>query len=191
MTGKQLYPVPRRTASIGMLLFLASLSMLFLSGMLGYFVIRIRSSIPAGELHFSPMLWISTAAIITSSITMSIAFKAVRRERLARFRTFLLITLALAILFVGIQTPALINLLHVHFALSEGGNKLYGMVFFLILLHAMHVLGGLIGLGGVVAGAFGNRYDHESYTSVQNVTWYWHFLDAVWLVMFLSMTALG
>jgi heme/copper-type cytochrome/quinol oxidase subunit 3 len=65
------------------------------------------------------------------------------------------------------------------------------LVFVLILLHAVHVLGGLIGLGRVVYGAYRDRYDHESYVGVQNVTWYWHFLDIVWLIMFLSMSAVG
>jgi heme/copper-type cytochrome/quinol oxidase subunit 3 len=189
MTGKSMPPVPRRTATIAMLLFLASLSILFLSSLFGYFFIRLHNR--DKELHFPPLLWASTVAIVASSITMSMALRSVKRERLPMFRLYLLLTVVLTVLFVVIQTPALAGVMRTHWASSPSGNTLYGLVFVLILLHAVHVLGGLIGLGRVVYGAYRDRYDHESYVGVQNVTWYWHFLDIVWLIIFLSMSAVG
>jgi heme/copper-type cytochrome/quinol oxidase subunit 3 len=189
MTDKSMPPVPRRTASIAMLLFLASLTVLFAASLFGYFFIRLKN--PGKVLHFSPLLWASTVAIIASSITMSLALRAVRRERLPLFRMYLLLTMVLTILFVAIQAPALAGVMQTHRASSQNGNTLYGIVFVLILLHAVHVVGGLVGLGRVVYGAYRDRYDHESYVGVQNVAWYWHFLDVVWLIMFLSMSAVG
>ena len=39
--------------------------------------------------------------------------------------------------------------------------------------------------------AFANKYDHEHYVGVRSAAWYWHFLDIVWLVMFLSLWTWG
>lgn len=191
--GKQLYPVPFRTATIGMFLFLVALSVLFASSLVGYFAIRvIGANSPHGRvLHLPGILWISTAVIIISSYTMSRAVKAVRAERQAPLRANLVYTLVLAVIFTLIQAPALLSLLHTHERERETGTRLYGMLFFLILLHALHVLGGLVALTLVTRNAYRHRYDHEQYTGVRSAAWYWHFLDVVWLVMFLSMWVIG
>jgi len=59
-----------------------------------------------------------------------------------------------------------------------------GFVFCLILLHAMHVVGGIIAMAVVIPHAFMGRYDHEDYLGLKHAALYWHFLDAVWVVMF-------
>lgn len=192
-SAKQLYPVPRRTSTIGMLLFLASLTVLFAASLVGYFAIRIigPKSPSAGTLHLPGELWLSTLVIITSSITMGMALRAVRHEKQQALRKNLVITLGLALLFTAIQIPALTTLLRDHFRLETTGMRLYGLLFVLIMLHALHVIGGLVSLGIVTRNAYHNRYDHEHYIGVRSATWYWHFLDAVWIVMFFSLWMIG
>jgi heme/copper-type cytochrome/quinol oxidase subunit 3 len=186
MISKPLYPVPHRAGTLGMILFLVALGVLFASSMLGYFAIRIvhNSGAAGSAMHLPPLLWLSTVVIITSSVTMSRALAAIRNERLGALRSNLHYTLALAITFIAIQTPAMIRLLQMHRATPQ---TLYGLLFFLILLHAAHVLGGVVALVMVTRGARRRAYDHEHHAPVRNATWYWHFLDVVWLVMFLSM----
>jgi cytochrome c oxidase subunit 3 len=53
----------------------------------------------------------------------------------------------------------------------------------LAFLHALHVIGGIGFLGFVIAQASQQRYDHERHWTVDNCASYWHFLDAVWIVM--------
>jgi heme/copper-type cytochrome/quinol oxidase subunit 3 len=186
MISKPLYPVPHRAGTLGMILFLVALGVLFASSMLGYFAIRIVRD--TARMHLPGLLWLSTVVIIISSVTMSRALSAVRKERLNALRSNLHYTLALAVTFIAIQTPAMIRLLRVH---RETPQTLYGLLFFLVLLHAAHVLGGVIALIRVNQGAHRGAYDHEHHAPVRNVTWYWHFLDAVWLVMFFSMLVVG
>ena len=191
--SKPLYPVPRRASTFGILLFLASLSMLFIASLVGYFVIRkFSSASPRGRvLHLPPILWLSTIVMIASSFTISRALVAIRAERRSDFRRYLWFTLALAITFIAIQTPALVQMLRDHARLEPSGMRLYGLLFFLVLLHALHVIGGLVMLGIVLANAFRGRYDHENHVAVSNLALYWHFLDGVWLVMFLSLWIVG
>jgi cytochrome c oxidase subunit 3 len=58
-------------------------------------------------------------------------------------------------------------------------------------VHALHVLGGLIGLGVTTAHAFQGRYDHENYVGVKSAAMYWHFLDGVWIIMYLGIFFAG
>jgi heme/copper-type cytochrome/quinol oxidase subunit 3 len=184
---------PPGAGTLGMWLFLAALTMLFASSLLGYIFIRTNSaqSPPSGTLHFPPALWLSTAVILLGSYTIHQALAAVRRERQKQFRAYLLITCVIAAAFVIVQTPSLAALLVQHQRFRERSLQLYGLVFFLILVHALHVLGGIIGLAITTIQAHRHRYDHEHYAGVKHAAMYWHFLDGVWLVLFLGMFLLG
>jgi heme/copper-type cytochrome/quinol oxidase subunit 3 len=142
-------------------------------------------------LHLPAILWLSTIVMIASSFTMTRALRAIQNERRTQFRRLLLYTLALAVTFIAIQAPALVQMLRDHWRAQSWGVALYGLLFFLILLHALHVLGGLVMLSLVLNGAFRGHYDHEHHATVRNLTFYWHFLDCVWLVMFLALWIVG
>jgi heme/copper-type cytochrome/quinol oxidase subunit 3 len=69
--------------------------------------------------------------------------------------------------------------------------SMYGLVFFLIVVHALHVLGGIVALAIVTWRTKRQRYDHENYMGVQFAARYWHFLDIVWLAMFTMFLVMG
>lgn len=193
---------PRGTGELGMYLFLAALGMLFVSSILGYVIVRLTkmrtiyqpgstteiaygpTAPPFGTLDLPVLgLLLSTFVILASSVTIHLAIKNVRLERQDKFRASLIATLVLSILFCLVQTPCMISLLSAHDA-ENISNTMYGMVFFLILVHALHVLGGIIPLAITTYKAGQGRYDHEHYGPVKFVGMYWHFLDGVWLFMF-------
>jgi heme/copper-type cytochrome/quinol oxidase subunit 3 len=179
---------PARMGTFGMWLFLAALGMLFAASMVAYIAIRTGPQGAArGTIHLPPSLWLSTVLIILSSFTIHHAVHAIRLERHRPFRIYLLATLILAVGFVAVQTPALINLLKQHRVFEGMKAPLYGLIFFLVLLHALHVLGGIVGIVRVNIGAAQSRYDHEHCYGVRHAAMYWHFLDGVWLVMFLVL----
>lgn len=198
--------VPRGTGALGMYLFLAALAMLFLSSILGYVLVRwsktrivtdpgdpdriVRNATapPFGEIHLPATLWLSTIVILASSVTMHFALQNLRRERQSRFRASLVMTLVLAILFLLVQTPSLAGLILDHFKAGPG-NTMLGLIFFLVLIHALHVVGGIIPLAVTTYRAGQGKYDHENIGPVQNVARYWHFLDGVWVFMFAVLLA--
>lgn len=183
--------VPPGTGTVGMWLFLVSLFMLFSAAMLGYAFIRLAGnrSPRRGTLHFPSILWLSTALVICVSFTMSRAVAAVRRERRGSFLAWLTASLVLAVGFLVVQTPAMIGLLAEHQQFRSAGLFLYGLVFILILLHALHVLGGMIALVRVRLQAARGVYDHEHYQPVRHTAMYWHFLDVIWIIMFATFLA--
>lgn len=201
----RMHRVPRGTDELGMWLFLAALAVLFLSTMLGYVIVRISktrevfrpgttevvvspTAPPLGSIHMPVGLWVSTLVILASSVTMHMALTNIRRERQAKFRGALIATLVLSIFFCLIQIPAMGSLLVNHFN-ADASNTMLGLIFFLVLLHALHVVGGIIPLGVITYKAGQGRYDHEHYKPVKTVAMYWHFLDVIWVFMFAVLLA--
>jgi len=184
---------PPGTGTLGMALFLAALAMLFAASLFGYAIIRFTSqnAPPVGAIEMPSGLIVSTGVILLSSLTMHRALSSVAHERQARFRQSLLMTLGLAALFVIVQAPSMYALLQKHGAVHEQDIHLYGLIFMLILLHALHVVGGLIPMGVVTYKALKGRYDHEQYAGVKYVTMYWHFLDLIWVIMFATLLVLA
>jgi len=206
--------LPQGTGTLGMWLFLTTLGILFAASLGAYLVIRLmtldaltdpvtgqvvrRAGPPLGSIPMPSGLWVSTAVMLASSYTIHLSLRAIQQERQAVFRRCLAVTVALAALFLVVQTPSLMTLMNEHLAYRQQlsgdaslGLMPYGMVFFLIVLHAAHLIGGIIPLGVVTDHAWRNRYDHESHNPVKYVAMYWHFLDVVWLCLFAGLLLIG
>lgn len=188
-------PLPKRAGQIGMILFLAALTMLFLAALGAYVVIRLRRpEVPGAAPLAMPLgLWFSSFAIVATSIAIEMACGYVRRERQRGFRAAMVATLILTLAFIAIQAPSLWILLDRHWELigPEGPVTLYGLVFVIILLHAAHVVGGLVPLVVTTTNAFRHRYDHEHWQPVRYTAMYGHFLVIVWIVTFATFLVLG
>ena len=178
--------VPRQAGVLGMILFLASLGMLFAWSLGGYVFIRVwnREKFELGLVRLPWTLWLSTALMLASSVALHVSLAAVRREKPRDLLRWLWVSMALAIGFVAVQAPAMGAILSDRHRSLERQVATHHLLFFLVLLHALHVVGGLVALGRVIMGARRGRFDHESHEPVKYVVMYWHFLDVVWLVMF-------
>lgn len=202
-------PLPHAAGTLAMWWFLGSLSMLFGAGMLGYIAIRMSRTddFAVGHIQLPTAFWISTVVVLLASFTIQRALSAVRRERLDQLKSWLMLTLGLGVLFCVIQMPSLLSLLSQHFdhmevaraaQIEAGDDQLgsrimpfFGLVFVYVVIHGLHVLGGLIHLIWVTVGAFLRRYDHEFHNPVKHAAMYWHFLDVVWIIMFGTMILFG
>jgi heme/copper-type cytochrome/quinol oxidase subunit 3 len=182
-------PSPPGTSTVGMWLFLASVFMLFASAMLCYVLIRhlAASHGKAGSLHFPWLLWVSTPLVLLVSGAMVGAVSAIRIQRLGEFSFWLWAAMGASLAFLVVQTPAMIQLVldakH-QWEVTATGRLPYGLVFCLILLHALHVLGGLVALVWITYRANRGAYDHEHFAPIRNTALYWHFIDVIWVMMF-------
>ena len=196
--------VPKRAQLFGMLLFLLGLALVFASSLLLYVIFRLKAP-GLAELGayrtplFDVKLYASTAIVLLASVTIHRALQMVRREQQAAFKRWLWITNALALAFVAVQTPAMIDLLsldpHAGPAAAQQGisreTRLWSVLFIFVLLHALHVIGGIIYLVLVTVKAHAGKYDHEHSVGVRHAALYWHFLDVVWITMFGTFLILG
>jgi heme/copper-type cytochrome/quinol oxidase subunit 3 len=176
---------------LAMYVFMASLGMFFASSLIAYFIIRMTGARLAAVVPISlpPSIWVSTLALITTSIALSRSLRAVKRERQLTMRRWLVVSSILGFIFLAVQGYSLFDILDTHLVALEHRMSLYGVVFFLVALHAVHVLGGMVCLTVVTMRAFQNAYDHECYRGMKICVIYWHFLDIVWIFMLLAFLA--
>lgn len=169
---------------LGMRLFIASLAMVFAATLVGYLVVRGRAESwpPPGVPLLPGTLWISTVILAASSVTTAWARRGLWRGDQRALRTGLALTVVLGVAFLVSQTLNWFALVAARLTMR---TNLYGFTFYLLTgLHALHVLGGLGPLAVVTRNAWAGKYTVEAHAGVAYVSAYWHFLDAVWLVMF-------
>jgi heme/copper-type cytochrome/quinol oxidase subunit 3 len=124
----------------------------------------------------------NTGILILSSGAMWWAESGIRLGRRGRLLGGLVLALALGLVFLGIQ---LVEYSHQPFGPSTDA---YGSLFFTITgFHGAHVAVGLLMIALVALRAGLGHFSASRHLAVTNVTWYWHFVDAVWLAVFASL----
>jgi cytochrome c oxidase subunit 3 len=182
---------------LGMKILLGSLSMIFIASLIGYLVIRgahegIREQgLSAGVLAG---LWGSTIVMLISSGTLHWASNGIREGRIDVLKKGLVLTTILGLLFLALQGFNWFRILQVHPTSTlelprfEAQVNMARLAFYMLAgLHALHVIGGIIPLLVVTNNAFGGVYSAEKHPGVTYVEMYWHFLDVVWVVLFLVL----
>jgi heme/copper-type cytochrome/quinol oxidase subunit 3 len=169
---------------LGIWLFLASEVMLFGALFSTYIILRVGATEgPHGELNI-PLGAINTVILISSSVTMVMAWASLKTNEWGKHRLYLIATFLLAGVFLVNKYFEYAD----HFARGEGPwhNTFLAIYFTMTGLHGLHILGGMavmlyfIGPGAKMwksnADQFANRIE---YTGL-----YWHFVDLVWIFLF-------
>ena len=177
-------PAPAGAGALALTLFLMALAMFFAASVIGFLLIRARQPEwpPAGSPPLPRGLWLATLVLVAGSAAAQAALGAIRRGSQRGLRTGLVATLALTVLFLGVQAANWSALAR------EGltpGRNLFGFAFYILTgMHAAHVVGGLVVLVLVAAKALRGGYSAGYHPGVRSVTVYTHFLTVVWIVMF-------
>ncbi|MFZ5803537.1 MAG: cytochrome c oxidase subunit 3 [Acidobacteriota bacterium] len=172
---------------LGMRLFLLSLSVLFTASMVGILVVRAKAATwpPEGAPPLPAGLWLSTGLILLSSWTLSAGFRRFSPGAGKVAANYLLVTNVLALVFLGNQV---LNWQALWPAFAARATALYAFSFFLLtVLHALHVLGGVVSLAVVTVKA---RRARLTLQGLSYAATYWHFLTVVWLVIFALLQVL-
>jgi len=128
------------------------------------------------------LTWANTLVLLTSGVTMYLAVRAVRRNRLLLMRVFLAITVLLGTTFLVVQGREWVRLIAHGLHLSSGT---YSATFYtLIGLHGFHVLCAVLWLLGVFVAAMAGRFTVFRHSAVEICAIYWYFVCAVWPVLF-------
>lgn len=133
------------------------------------------------------VFWISTAAIVLSSITLYLAGRSFKQRQMQQYRSFITATLILGVLFIILQVIGFKQLWNAGITLT--GNVSYSFLYVIVLAHALHVAGGVIALMVLFAKALRAKVKSYNSVPVEVVSTYWHFVDALWiyLLIFLIM----
>jgi cytochrome c oxidase subunit 3/cytochrome o ubiquinol oxidase subunit 3 len=181
------------SAKVGMLVFLASEAAFFGTLIMTYvyFLHQTAHGQPSPSQVFRlPMVLAATACLLSSSITIYAAERALRRNETRAFLGWWGLTIGLAVLFLlgtMLEWSDLVN----RWGLTISRN-LFGTTYFtLVGFHALHVTIGVIVMSIVFGLAWCRQISRRNETGVQVVAWYWHFVDAVWLVVFTLVYVVG
>lgn len=175
-------------AQLGLYVFLASLTVLFGASLVGYLVTRAGSGVwrPPGVPGLPAGLWVSSVLVIAISVALEAARVAARKNQRRALRRRLGLGLGLALAFLAAQLQNWREMYAV--MLTVDVRSLFPDTFYLLTgLHAAHVIGGLVPLGIVWYRATQNEYSSSRHEGVALCVQYWHFLTAVWAVLFLAL----
>lgn len=179
-----------RRSEQGAWLFLVSLTVFFLACMILYAIyvlLRIAPEAGAIQPFFLPRSFLlTTVNLIAISVLLHLAVGAIRVERRVDFGRYIILACILALVFFATQGTGLAWMVAEMSKPGEIMQNLYGLTFFLVIVHALHVIGGVAGLVFLLFGMSRNAYDHERHFPVRFCALYWHFLDFVWIIMLLS-----
>lgn len=136
----------------------------------------------------------NTAVLIASSLTMALAVHAGHTGQPKRIIKFLLWTIVLGGIFLGVKAVEYSHKFHEHLvpgptfsfpAYPGAGSELFFSLYFAMTgLHAFHMVVGIIGLFILVWMAHKGRFTEEYSTPVEMMGLYWHFVDIVWIFLF-------
>ncbi|MCC5946494.1 MAG: cytochrome c oxidase subunit 3 [Bernardetiaceae bacterium] len=167
-------------------LFMVSISMVFAAFTSAYIVRRGDGNWLIFELP--QLFWISTALIVVSSITMHIAYLSAKKDNLSVMRTSLIITTLLGIGFMVTQYLGWQELqANGIFLGGKDSNPAGSFVYVISGVHAFHVVSGVIFL--IITLIQGLRYKIHSkqMITMSLCTSYWHYLDLLWVYLFVFL----
>jgi cytochrome c oxidase subunit 3 len=126
----------------------------------------------------------NTLILLTSGVTMTVAHWGLLKNRRGQLIIWLAMTVLLGILFLCCQTHEYIE------AYTELGLKLnagiYGSLFFLLTgFHGLHVAIGTIMLLVMLIRSIKGHFTADNHFGFEAAAWYWHFVDVVWLFLFI------
>jgi cytochrome c oxidase subunit 3 len=131
---------------------------------------------------------LSTGVIVTSSLTMLIAQRAIKKNNYALTNLGLSLTLILGVAFFFTQLEGWKQLTSqgIYFV-GKDSNAAGSFLYLIALVHLLHMMGGLMALGVSLVKGLMKKYSAENYLGLELTAIYWHFLDLLWVYLFLFL----
>ena len=187
---------PLSPVKVGVLTFLVT-EVAFFGTLIMTYVYFLRQTIQdepnPSQVFTWPHLWQTlffSVCLFSSSATIHLAEKALKRNSHLGFLSSWGLTITLGVLFLvgtGLEWSDLIGKHHLTIS-----RNLFGTTYFtLVGFHAFHVTVGVIVMSIVFGLAMRREITERNQTSVEVVSWYWHFVDGVWVVVFTLVYVIG
>jgi cytochrome c oxidase subunit 3 len=186
--------------AVGTIIWLSSELMFFAALFASYFTIRSVSPDMWAEntdLLNVPFASVNTTILVLSSFTCQLGVFAAERGQVGRrgsllqvggwgLREWFIVTYIMGAIFIGGQALEYAELIHEGVTIPHDG---YGTMFYLTTgFHGIHVTGGLIAFLFVLGRTYiARRFTHEQAVSAIVVSYYWHFVDVVWIGLFATI----
>ncbi len=179
---------PKETLSMNprkflMWLFIVSIVMIFAAFTSAYLVRKAEGN--WREFVLPVMFTYSTFVLLLSSVSMHFSLYFARKDMFNQLKVSILVTFILGCVFLYMQFIGWVELVNIN--VFWVGNPSGSFVYVLSGIHGLHLISGLVVLCYALVSAFKLNIHSKSLVQIENCTTYWHFLDGLWLYLFLFL----
>jgi len=179
----------RTSRSYKLLLWFAMVSMtMMFAGVSSAFVVSKSREDWMKDFQLPTAFYFSTLAIVLCSVSMHLAKKAIEKDNRKATGNFLLLTLGLGISFVILQFKGFGQIVEAgYYFTGPESNIATTFLYVIAVLHLAHLAGGLISLLIIIYNHFKQKYNSSQLLGIELGAMYWHFLDFLWVCLFLFL----
>ena len=176
-----------RSYKLILLFAMVSMTMMF-AGLTSAFVVSKSRVDWLKDFQLPTAFYYSTLAIIGCSVTFHLAKKAIQKDNKSNTTRFLLATLALGILFVILQFVGFGQIVENGYYFTGSESSITTTFLYIVtVVHLIHLAGGLISLLIIIYNHFKQKYNSTQTLGIELGAMYWHFLDFLWLYLFVFL----
>jgi cytochrome c oxidase subunit 3 len=163
---------------------IGSILMMF-AGLTSAYIVK-RSQVNWLMIEVPVIFWFSTLTILSSSATIHLSLKSLKERSMVEYRRWMVVTAALGVLFIILQIIGFVQFGKQDIRIvGAGSNASYSFLFAISSLHGLHVLGGVIALLVIAIRAVSISKRNYSTLPLEITATYWHFVDALWIYLFI------
>ena len=166
---------------------IGSLIMSF-AGLISAFIVSSKREDWLNNFELPSAFFVSVIIILLSSFTFILGKRALQQNNMKMVSTWLLITLVLGVGFVYSQFEGFRQIITAgYYFTGPTSNVTVSFIYIIAILHIGHVIAGLICLIVVIYNHFKQKYDANNMLGFELAANFWHFVDVLWLVLFLFL----
>ena len=187
MTTEEQKSRTARSYKLILLFAMVSMTMMF-AGLTSAFVVSKSRADWLKDFQLPTAFFYSTAVIIGCSVTFYLAKKAIQKNNQSKTTLFLLSTLVLGILFVVLQFVGFGQIVANGYYFTGSGSSITTTFLYVVtVVHMIHLAGGVISLLIIIYNHFKQKYNSSQTLGIELGAMYWHFLDLLWVYLFLFL----
>lgn len=187
MTAEEQKERTARSYKLILLFAMISMTMMF-AGLTSAFVVSKSRVDWLKDFELPTAFYISTIVIIGCSVTFYLAKKAIEKNNQNRTTMMLLATLVLGVLFVISQFAGFNQIIESgYYMTGQGSSITVTFLYIIAFVHLLHLAGGLISLLIIIYNHFKQKYNSTQTLGIELGAMYWHFLDLLWVLLFLFL----
>jgi cytochrome c oxidase subunit 3 len=176
-----------RSYKLILLFSMVSMTMMF-AGLTSAFVVSKSRVDWLKDFELPPAFYFSTIVIMGCSVTFHLAKKYIQKDNKSATTTFLFATLALGILFVILQFVGFDQIVKQGYYFTGSESSITTTFLYVVaVVHLMHLAGGLISLLIIIYNHFKQKYNSSQTLGIELGAMYWHFLDFLWIYLFVFL----
>jgi cytochrome c oxidase subunit 3 len=187
MTTNEYQSRTARSYKLILLFAMVSMTMMF-AGLTSAFVVSKSRADWLKDFQLPTAFFISTIVILGCSVTFHLAKKSIQKDNQSATTMYLLSTLALGVLFVILQFVGFGQIVsNGYYFTGQASSITTTFLYIVTVVHLLHLAGGLISLLIIIYNHFKQKYNSTQTLGIELGAMYWHFLDLLWVYLFLFL----